>query len=82
MLKTISDRIQDFPATAYTAYLGLAVQMAWMIFWIWTATLVERISNGGVTWAVALFVLLSLYWTIQGIIHSFIHYSFIQCVDV
>lgn len=76
MLKTISDRIQDFPATAYTAYLSLVVQMAWMIFWVWTATLVERIT-GNAAWAVAFFVLLSLYWTIQGI-HSFIIHSFIQ----
>jgi hypothetical protein len=72
MLKTISDRIQDFPATAYTAYFGLGITMVWIVFWTWTVSVVQNINGGGVSYFVAFFLLLSFYWSIQ-VIKNVVH---------
>jgi len=73
MLKTVSARIEEFPATTYTAYLSLILQVIWLFFWVWTATLSQNFaSSATIAYIFVVFLILSFYWTsevIKNVVH-------------
>jgi len=73
MLNTVSARIQEYPATTYTAYVSLILQIVWVLFWVWTAALSQNFaSNATIAYIFAVFLVLSFYWTAQ-VIKNVVH---------
>jgi len=72
ILELCVEVIQRFPATVYTAFAAIAVQIVWLIIWIICTASVLRYMNqtqqsdGAVGFA-SFLLLLSFYWTSQTI---------------
>jgi len=73
ILQTVSQRMEDFPATTYTAYLFLLLQVIWVIFWVWTASLSQNFAtNSTMAYIFCVFLILSFYWTSQ-VLKNIVH---------
>jgi len=73
MLQTVSTRIQEFPATTYTAYVSLIIQLIWVLLWLWTAALSQNFATSAtIAYLFVVFLILSFYWTAQ-VIKNVVH---------
>jgi len=66
ILQTVADRLLEYPAMTWTAYLSIVVSVIWLSFLFWTISVVQTFEQKTAT-GLLVFLIFSFYWTTQVI---------------
>jgi len=74
LLKTVAELVREYTATIGVAFFMLFIEAFYLGFWVATVVLCASAFNGGSETAMIIYLVFSLYWSIQ-VLKNIVHVS-------